>query len=278
MLDDKIAYVKITEFDSDVNKEFANAKSKLLKDGAKAVILDLRNNPGGYLNPAIEIADQILASGEISHFEKKGSIYTTHSADDKESLPLEMVVLVNGNTASASEVLAAALKDNKAATLVGTTTYGKGKAQSLYSLTDGSAFKMSVFNFLTPNKNVINKVGITPDYVVSSAAGEGMSQKYDLFAPMAERVKPGLGSVGLNVYGIQQRLEMLGYNVGITGTLDAGTYEALKKFQSSNSLYPYGIADYTTMATLDDAAYVYSRGIAGEDIQVKKALELVNNK
>lgn len=278
MLKDKIAYVKITEFDSDTEKEFADAKSAFIKDGAKAVILDLRDNPGGYLNAAIDIADQILVSGPISHFEKKGNIYRTYSADNKESLSVDMVVLINENTASAAEVLAAALKENKVAKLVGTTTYGKGMAQSLYSLNDDSVFKMSVFYFLTPNRNPIHKVGVAPDYVVSAGGDAGLLAQYNLFAPMKEKVKPGLGSIGLNVYGIQQRLNLLGYKVDITGTLDAKTFDALKRFQGSNGLYPYGIADYTTMTMLDKLAYEHTGGTGGEDIQMKKAIDILNSK
>lgn len=274
MLDNKIAYVRIAEFDNDAQEEFAAVAQQLLKEGATSVILDLRDNPGGYLNGAIEIADLILSSGDITHLQTQGNIFKTYSADATKSLALDMVVLVNDNTASASELLAAALQDNKAATVVGTKTYGKGVAQTLYNLKDGSAFKLSVFYFLTPDKQPINKVGITPDYVVASGGDEALLDAYNAFAPLSEKVKPALGSTGLNVYGVQQRLALLGYAVEITGTFDQGTLTALKAFQSENGLYPYGVADYTTMATLDKAAY--SRATVGDaDAQLKKAVELL---
>ncbi len=277
MLDNKIAYVQIADFDNDTEKEFADVKQKLLDDGAKSVILDLRDNPGGYLNSAIDIADQILPSGTITCLEKKGEVYKSYTADNKESLDLDMVVLTNGNTASASELLVAALKGNKAATVVGTTTFGKGVAQTLYKLKDGSAFKLSVFYFLTPDKKPIHKVGVVPDYAVDRAADSEAFEKYSAFAPMSEKVKPSYGSTGLNVYGLQQRLSLLGYDVNVTGTFDENTLAALKDFQSGHQLYPYGVADYTTMKAVDNAAYTYAISDGKGDVQFEKAVQLLSH-
>ncbi|NLY70962.1 MAG: peptidase S41, partial [Clostridiales bacterium] len=194
-------------------------------------------------------------------------------------LGIPVVLLVNKGTASASEILAAALKESGVATLVGTKTFGKGVAQKIVYLNNGSSYKLSMYYFLTPNKNRIDKVGITPDYIVENYKGidtEALLAQYSTFAKMNEKTKPKLGDVGLNVYGAQQRLSLLGYEVPISGTMDEKTTEAVKAFQKSQGLYEYGVLDYATMNALDQTAYEYSIGADIErDLQLDKAVELL---
>ena len=279
MLDNEIGYIQITSFDNDSNVEFRLAKTALINKGAKSLILDLRNNPGGLVNTALDIANQLMPEGPITYFEQKDTILETYSADGNSKLGLPMVLLVNEGSASASEILAGALQDSKTATLVGTTTFGKGVAQQVSELSDGSTMKLSMFYFLTPNKNKIDHVGITPDYTVQNSynADEAkLSEQYATFAPMSEKVKPKAGDVGLNVFGAQQRLAMLGYPVKVSGTMDEATVAAVTKFQSENKLYPCGILDYTTMGALDKATVYYITGTKeGQDLQLDKAEELL---
>ncbi|HYE68710.1 MAG TPA: S41 family peptidase, partial [Anaerovoracaceae bacterium] len=118
MLDGKIGYIQLTSFDNDSNVEFRLAKVALINKGATSLILDIRNNPGGLVNTALDIADQLMPKGPITHFEQKGIIKETYSADGESKLNIPMVLLVNEGSASASEILAGALQDSKTATLV----------------------------------------------------------------------------------------------------------------------------------------------------------------
>jgi carboxyl-terminal processing protease len=279
MLDGDVGYIRITSFDNDSHVEFRLAKTALINKGAKSLIIDIRNNPGGLVNTALDIADQLMPEGPITHFEQKGKIVETYSAENGNEPGIPIVLLVNEGSASASEILAGALQDSKTATLVGTTTYGKGVAQQISDLSDGSTMKLSMFYFLTPNKQRIDHVGITPDYTVQNSfnADEAeLAEKYAAFAPMSEKAKPKAGDTGLNVFGAQERLAMLGYPVKVSGTMDDATVAAVAKFQSESKLYPCGILDYTTMDALEKATVHYITGTKeGVDLQLDKAEELL---
>lgn len=279
MLENNIGYIQITSFDNDTNKEFKKALAALEKQGIKSLIIDERNNPGGLVGTALDIADQLMPKGPITHFMQKGKIVETYSADGSSDFDLPLVLLVNEGSASASEILAGALQDSKTATLVGTTTYGKGVAQQITEFTDGASMKLSRYYFLTPNKNKIDHTGIKPDYTVQgtkNADAEQLAEKYMGFAPMSEKVKPKAGSVGLNVFGAQQRLAMIGYPVKASGTMDDATVSAVKKFQTESKLYSSGVLDYTTMDALDKAAVKFITGAKdAQDLQLQKAIDLL---
>jgi carboxyl-terminal processing protease len=163
---------------------------------------------------------------------------------------------------------------------VGTATYGKGVGQFVMSLSDGSMVKLSTFYFLTPDKRSVNEVGVKPDYVVQAppnAQAEAMLSKYLSFAPMSENLKPAVGAVGLNVYGAQQRLELLGYDVSATGTMDQATADEVARFQKGAGLYAYGVLDFSTMAKLEEACVGLLTGAeAGTDAQLAKAVEILS--
>ena len=139
--------------------------NELIKEGFSGIILDLRDNGGGEVNAAVEVARVFVKSGPIVHVVSADGETETKSAT-KAQLEVPLVVLVNGNTASASEILAAALKDSGTATLVGTQTFGKALVQGVYMYSDGTAMKITEAKYLTPNQNDINKVGISPDVKV----------------------------------------------------------------------------------------------------------------
>ena len=160
LLEDDIGYIKIAQFDSDVHLEFKNAKLKLLAAGAKSFIVDVRNNPGGYVGGALDIAEQLMPAGPIVHFEKQGKIVETFSANGTGNLGLPVVLLINEGSASASEILAAAWQDSNTATLVGMKTYGKGVAQQMIDTAGDGKLKLSMYYFLSPNKHPIDKVGV----------------------------------------------------------------------------------------------------------------------
>lgn len=167
MLPGSIGYVEVTNFDTVTADQFKQAVDKLTGQGMKKMIIDLRNNPGGELDTVVAMCDYLLKDGDtiVSIVDSQGN-KTVETAKDGHSLDIPMVVLVNGNSASASEVMTGALKDNKEAKIVGTKTFGKGIVQQLFSLSDGGALKLTVAHYYTPNGTDIHGKGIEPDVKV----------------------------------------------------------------------------------------------------------------
>ena len=163
MLDNNIGYIQITEFDTVTLDQFTEALAVCRGSGMKGLILDLRGNPGGNLNTVCDIAREILPKGLIVYTEDKNGKRTEYTCDGTNQIKEPLVVLVDSGSASASEILAGAIKDYGIGTLVGTTTFGKGIVQRIISLSDGSAVKLTVSNYYTPNGNNIHKIGIAPD-------------------------------------------------------------------------------------------------------------------
>lgn len=166
MLDNDMAYIQITEFDLVTTDQFEQAYKQAQADGMKGLILDLRSNPGGNLSTVCDIARMILPKGLIVYTEDKYGKREEYTCDGANQIKVPLVVLTNGYSASASEILAGAVKDYGIGTLVGTTTYGKGIVQKVINLSDGSAVKLTVSNYFTPNGNNIHKIGIEPDVEV----------------------------------------------------------------------------------------------------------------
>ena len=163
MLEDDIGYISISEFDDVTVDQFTEALAVVKGSNAKGLILDLRGNPGGRLAAVVDIARQILPEGLIVYTEDKNGKRTEYSCDGKNTLQIPLVVLVNRNSASASEILAGAVKDYGIGKLVGMKTFGKGIVQRILPLTDGTALKLTVSAYYTPNGNNIHNIGIEPD-------------------------------------------------------------------------------------------------------------------
>ena len=167
IIEENIGYLKLPSFDSDTAEHFKEKTEDLIKKGAKSLIIDLRNNGGGILDESTKIADFLLEKGKtiITTKDNKNREEITKSKDDK-SFDLPIVILSNKNTASASEILIGALKDNGRAKIVGTKTYGKGVIQTVITLSDGSGIKVTTAEYYTPSGEAINKIGIKPDVEV----------------------------------------------------------------------------------------------------------------
>lgn len=163
MYDNGIGYIQITEFDDVTTDQFTEALAVIKGSDAKGLILDLRGNPGGSLPVVVDIARMILPEGRIVYTEDKYGEREEYTCDGKHELDIPLVVLVNGNSASASEILAGAVKDYGKGTLIGTTTFGKGIVQRVLPLTDGTALKLTISDYYTPNGNNIHGIGIEPD-------------------------------------------------------------------------------------------------------------------
>jgi carboxyl-terminal processing protease len=166
MYDNGMAYIQITEFDLVTTSQFEEAYEQAKAEGMQGLIIDLRSNPGGNLSTVCEIARDILPKGLIVYTEDKYGQREEYTCDGKNEIQVPLVVLTNGNSASASEILAGAIKDYGIGKLVGTTTYGKGIVQKVINLYDGTAVKLTVSSYFTPAGNNIHKIGIEPDVEV----------------------------------------------------------------------------------------------------------------
>ena len=164
ILENNIGYIQFSSFDETTAEDFKNKFEELNKKGIKSLIIDLRNNGGGIVDQALEIADYITDKDSVLLYEvDKNDKETVKKAQNDPIIDMPIVILTNENTASASEILAGALKDLGKAKTVGTTTYGKGVIQQILRLSDGSGLKITIEEYQTPNRNKINKVGIEPD-------------------------------------------------------------------------------------------------------------------
>jgi len=172
MLPGKIGYVDLTVFGRDTGDELTRALDRLQQQGARAIVMDLRDNGGGYLEAALDVSSKFIASGPIVSVESRASNVTTYEAENTAIPPLPLAVLVNGHTASASEITSGAIQDSGVGTIIGTRTFGKGVVQEILPLPDGSAIKITDARYLTPHNRDINHLGITPDIVVDSTKGD----------------------------------------------------------------------------------------------------------
>ena len=163
MLSEDTGYIRISEFSEVTSEQYKKAFADLKDQGMKKLVVDLRDNPGGLLTAVCGVLRQILPEGLIVYTEDKNGKREEETCDGKSELDMPLAVLVNGNSASASEIFAGAVKDYGIGTIVGTTTYGKGVVQTIQPLTDGSAVKITIAKYFTPKGNDINKKGITPD-------------------------------------------------------------------------------------------------------------------
>ena len=170
----KIGYLRLSAFDDITWDDFKEKYSKLKNSDIEGMVLDLRNNPGGALDVCLDIADTFLDEGVIVTTEdKNGNVITEKSDSNKDDIP--MTVLINENSASASEILAGAFKDRGRAKIVGTKSFGKGIVQKLFPLENGAGAKITISEYKTPNGNKINKIGVKPDIEV-----ENKNQELDL--------------------------------------------------------------------------------------------------
>lgn len=163
MLDNKIGYILVSEFDEVTAKQFRKALSDLEKQGQKGLIIDVRDNPGGLLTTVVDMLDRMLPEGLIVYTEDKYGQREEKFSTAKEEFNKPLAVLINGNSASASEIFAGAIQDYGVGTIVGTTSFGKGIVQSIIPLTDGTAIKVTVSKYFTPKGRNIHKIGIEPD-------------------------------------------------------------------------------------------------------------------
>ena len=164
-----IGYIYIKNFSSNLKVQLSKALDELERDNIGSLIIDLRDNVGGYLSSLEDVASMFIENGKIIYSLETSNNKYVYKDKTKEKRDYPIVVIINGNTASASEILAAALKESYNATIVGTKSYGKGKVQQVVPLTNGDSLKYTSAKWLTPNGDCIDGVGITPDYIVDAS-------------------------------------------------------------------------------------------------------------
>ena len=165
IMEDDIGYVAVSTFGENTDEDFRVGVNNLINQGAKSLIIDLRDNPGGMLTTVVDMADFLLPEGKILTIEGKNTPKQEFKSE-KGEINLPIYVLINGDSASASEVLAGALHDHKKATLIGETTFGKGLVQTMYELKNGGALRLTTSQYYTPSGTCIDKTGIKPDVEV----------------------------------------------------------------------------------------------------------------
>lgn len=276
MIDDATAYLSISSFGQQLGEVTQNYLKGFIQQGAKNLVIDLRDNGGGLLDAVNDLSKLFLKDGDIVYQENytngKTDVYkVTDSISNQYPLD-KIVILINDNSASASEVLTLALRENLGAKVVGETSYGKGTVQVSYTYPDRSALKVTIAKWMGPSGDSIDKVGITPDYEVSLP--EIFTTSY---VEMEETQEVKVDSVHEAVAYVQKGLKYLGLHTGRTdGYFDQSTSEALIAFSSKYAI------NYDGAINQDTVAKVYSVVLRdwalnrkATDIQLHKAIEVV---
>lgn len=269
MAEDGLGIVRLTTFNELATRHLDEALAALKAQGARGILLDLRNNGGGLVDEALNVAGRFVPAGEVVvSVQRKDGPPEVHRSDGRNHVGLPVVVLVNGGTASAAEIVAGAIKDNKAGALVGTKTYGKGSIQTVWLFTNGCGLRLTIAHYATPSGLLIEGRGIAPHEVVADPWQAAYPPQLDWYRPIRHM------RVGLDVLALEEVLEYLGL---IDDTPD-GVYgmvsvEAVRAFQKSAGLPVTGTVDGPTATALNRAA-----GEQGQprDTQLERALKLLS--
>lgn len=264
-------YVNISTFNANTSVYLAEALDDLSSKGVDKIILDLRYNLGGLLGEAVSVASYFVPDGTLVVSEdfkdpEKNTQYHSLHTDKK----FGVVVLVNEYSASASEIVAAAIKDNNRGVLVGEKTFGKGTVQQSIHLKNGGAMWLTIAKYLTPSGAYIHDVGIEPDYNVGNS-----SKLLDtsVFAPVMGTRKLKVGDTGEDVLAVEQRLEAMGYPLdSVDEVFNNQTEIMVSNFQKDCELFAYGVADITTQIKIMEKAAETKVEV---DRQLEKATELI---
>lgn len=267
MLEDGIAKIQVTSFSDNTTKELTTAITDMQSKGMKGMILDLRGNPGGLLDQAIDIASIFVPDGQVVlQVEDRNGKKEVYKSNNKEILETPVVVLIDKGSASASEIVAAAVSESAGIQLVGEKTFGKGTVQTAQEYTDGSNFKFTAAKWLTPKGTWIHKKGVEPDTAVSLPDYANLA-----YISPDKELKESDSSE--EVKTAKQMLEAEGYDVGEINTLfDETMKQAVLKFQSDQKLEQTGILKGETTLKLME---MLRQMILDHDTQVQKAQEML---
>ncbi|MDD5603230.1 MAG: S41 family peptidase [Eubacteriales bacterium] len=302
-----IAYIRIESFNTNTYENFLKAIQAVDAEGIGKIILDLRNNPGGYVDQAVAVARHLVPEGLITKLEfRSDDILDIEYYSDLRFIKYKIAVLVNSGTASASEILAGAMQDSRSGILVGTQTYGKAKIQNIIPILTPAAHsyfkqllnvsflnaydliysygivpmdsdiigwtKITTGEYLTPLGRKIGEIGLIP-YMWADDPEPVNGVLINNVGRLRKIVKPGLDSSCIDVYNAEKILRIAGYDVGEPDMLmDSKTFEAVKQLQADLGLYSYGVIDFTTQQALND---LYDKLLVKNDMQYYWALEML---
>lgn len=248
-IDDNVAYVSVVNFAMSTAEEFRDLLSELDTQGITKIILDLRNNPGGYLQSAVDIAKMIVPKGVIVKTMYRQSENNETFYSDLENPKYEFMVLVNENTASAAEILTGAIQDSKVGKVIGTTTYGKAVIQEIYNLRDSNAFKITTGRYLTRNGREINNKGLEPDFEVINITETVDPSEYEEIDFLDES---SFGDKEDNIIRIKERMRILGYLISNPDNyFDEELEASVLDFQIKNRIKPTGKLDKNTLNVIE---------------------------
>jgi len=249
-LSDDVAYISIIDMSNHTADEFADALKSADNDKITNIILDLRDNVGGYLDCATDIGEMIIPEGIIVDTKYRQPFMNKTYYSSLKETKYKFNVLVNEYTASAAEILAGAIQDSGIGKLVGEKTFGKGVIQQTFPLSNGAVFKLTVGHYLTRNGHAINEIGLSPDEHVTNVTEPIDTGKY---TPFTYKTKWHPGADDDNITAAKERLYLLRYYNGeINNNFDEGLVNAVKKFQEENNLYSYGVLDITTQTKIEN--------------------------
>lgn len=260
---DKTAFIRVNSFGQNTDVDFDVIVEAVTARGVEYLILDLRDNSGGYTNPAINMCKSIVPMGKVISF-VDGQGEETNYYSSAVDVPFKQIVtLTNENTASSSEILTSAIQDSGIGITVGENTYGKGISQYFYQVDSDYYIKITGQEFYSRNGNKIHQVGIAPDVFVEIP--NFITSQYRMYK----------GEDKDEVLQMEKILDYLGYDVGTPDTIyDAKSHEAVYKFQADQGLHPYGICDYTTIGALNEALYL---SVMAKDVQLEAAILWLEN-
>lgn len=270
MLPDAIGYIHLSTFSELATYRLDQAIAALKSDGARAIVLDLRNNGGGLLDQAITVADRFLRHGQtVLSVVRKGSAPEVTRATGSHYLNLPVAVLVNEGTASASEILAGAIGDNRMGAVIGTPTYGKGSIQNIWMFTTGGGLKLTTAEYFTPSGGRIQDSGIVPDLIVEP-------EDYASAVPYLAWWRPIRHMrVGLDVLALEEVLVYLGeLQGGADGVYGIDAVNAVRRVQARAGLPVTGVVDEDTAVALNEAALAKAQADY-RDVQLDRAVELL---
>lgn len=261
-----IGYIRITEFSGKTYSSMVSIVNEFKEKGIKGVIIDVRGNPGGLLDEVVEVCRLLIPEGPIVKIQVKNEIKETYMSDLDEA-PFKLVVLVDKGSASASEILAGAVKDSNTGIIVGEKTYGKGTVQNVMRISGGGGVKITIANYLTPNNFSLDGIGITPDIEVKRTDSVETAE----FAPVKGDRSIKNGHIGLDVLGVQQRLKALGYDINkLDGIFGGMTRAAVLNFQKDNNLSQDASMDADDLKILQEKL---EQKQTGTDLQLERAME-----
>ena len=265
ILEDSIGYIQITSFDQQTGTDFKVALDRLEQEDLNGLILDLRDNPGGIVDEAIEVGNLIVPAGEITRVVDRDGNVRERYMSQAQPRDYPIVVLINEHSASAAEIIAGALQDSGNAPLVGAPSFGKATVQHLQYLSDGGGLRYTIAKYLTPAGHDLHQNGLQPDIVVDLPP-----EYYLQYRPIPRDLQDG--DMGEKVLLLQEMLYFLGFSLEKTGVYDSVTREALVQFQRHEGLSANGSLDITTRERL--------RSVLGEraretDTQLQAAKELL---